>query len=166
MGAIDIAIVLAGGDPADPRLAASLPAGARVVAADSGLAQAAALGLHVDLVVGDMDSVDSDLLAEAEARAAGLDVVTAVVGVPGTARGWLHASGNEGLIKLVADRAKGVLVGATSIGPHGGEVLGMLTLAVREATPIERLRTMIYAYPTFHKGVEAAVNQLDLSLPD
>ena len=42
----------------------------------------------------------------------------------------------------------------------GGEVLGLLTLAVHESTPIERLKSMIYAYPTFHKGVEDAVNQL------
>lgn len=38
-----------------------------VVAADSGLAGARALGLEVDLVVGDMDSVDVSVLAEAEA---------------------------------------------------------------------------------------------------
>ena len=99
-------------------------------------------------------------LTEAEARAAGLEVETALVEVPGTARGWLHASGNEGVIKLVADADRGVLVGATSVGPHGGEVLSMLTLAVHEATPIGRLKQMIYAYPTFHKGIEDAVNQL------
>ena len=99
-------------------------------------------------------------LTEAAARDAGLNVATAIVHVPGTARGWLHKSGNEGLIKLVADTDRGVLVGATSMGPHGGEVLGLLTLAVHEATPIGRLKSMIYAYPTFHKGVEDAVNQL------
>ncbi len=80
--------------------------------------------------------------------------------VPGTARGWLHATGNEGIIKLVADTDRGVLVGATSAGPHGGEVLSILTLAVHEATPISRLRSMIYAYPTFHKGIEDALRQL------
>ncbi len=101
-------------------------------------------------------------MTEFDATAAGIDVITALVEVPGTARGWLHASGNEGLIKLVADKDRGVLVGATSVGPHGGEVLGLLTLAVHEATPISRLREMIYAYPTFHKGIEDAVNRLEL----
>ena len=48
------------------------------------------------------------------------------------------------------------------MGPHGGEVLGMLALAVSEATPISNLRSMMYAYPTFHKGVEDAVNALAL----
>jgi thiamine pyrophosphokinase len=41
--------------------------GPLVVAADSGLAGARALGLDVDLVVGDMDSVDPPVLAAAEA---------------------------------------------------------------------------------------------------
>ncbi len=101
-------------------------------------------------------------LIEAAARAEGIDVVTAAVEVPGTARGWLHASGNEGLIKLVVDRSSGTIVGATSAGPHGGEVLGLLTLAVHEQTTIDRLRQMIFAYPTFHKGIEDALNRLDL----
>jgi pyruvate/2-oxoglutarate dehydrogenase complex dihydrolipoamide dehydrogenase (E3) component len=99
-------------------------------------------------------------LTEAQAIEAGISVATALVEVSGTARGWLHASGNEGLIKLVSDRERGVLVGATSMGPHGGEVLGLLALAVHEATPIKRLGSMIYAYPTFHKGIEDAVSQL------
>jgi len=101
-------------------------------------------------------------LTEAAAIEAGFDVATSLVEVPGTARGWLHGSGNDGLIKLVVDRKRRVLVGATSAGPHGGEVLGLLTLAVHEATSIDRLSSMIYAYPTFHKGIEDALNRLEL----
>ncbi len=99
-------------------------------------------------------------LSERDARDSGINVSTAMVEVPGTARGWLHASGNEGVIKLVADADRGVLVGATSAGPHGGEVLSILTLAVHESTPISNLKSMIYAYPTFHKGIEDALRQL------
>ncbi len=66
------AIVLAGGDPVDERLAALLPADAVVIAADSGLASAEPLGLDVDVIVGDLDSVDPDLLAEA--RDAGIPI--------------------------------------------------------------------------------------------
>ena len=91
---------------------------------------------------------------------AGIGVAVGRANVPSTARGWLHKAGNEGFITLVADRARGVLVGATAIGPNGGEVLGLLSLAVHAAIPIDQLRTMIYAYPTFHRGVEDALKTL------
>ena len=59
-------LVLAGGDPVDERLRGLLPSAATVVAADSGLEQAARLGLAVDLVIGDFDSVDAAALAAAK----------------------------------------------------------------------------------------------------
>ena len=97
---------------------------------------------------------------EAEARDAGIAVKTAFKLVGHTARGWLHQAGNEGFIKLVADADRNVLVGATSVGPHGGEVLGLLSLAVHAEVSIDTLRSMIYAYPTFHKGIEDALKEL------
>lgn len=33
------------------------------------------------------------------------------------------------------------------MGPNGGEVLGLLAPAVHTAPPLDRQRTMIYAYP-------------------
>ena len=65
-------IVLAGGDTVDAAIRHLLPNDAAVIAADSGLALAPILGLTVDLVVGDLDSVDPDQLTAA--RAAGADV--------------------------------------------------------------------------------------------
>ena len=99
-------------------------------------------------------------LTEAQARAQGLAVRTGSSQVPASARGWIHKAGNDGLIKLVQDAASGTLVGATSAGPVGGEVLSMLTLAVHARVPVQRLREMIYAYPTFHRGVEDALRDL------
>ncbi len=91
---------------------------------------------------------------------AGIDVAVGRAEVPSTARGWLHKVGNDGFIQLVVDRPRGVVIGATSMGPSGGEVLGLLTLAVHARIPIEELRSMIYAYPTFHRGVEDALRNL------
>ncbi len=62
------ALVFAGGDPPDPR---ELPPGLEtdvVIAADSGLENACSLGVSVDLVVGDLDSVDPAVLAAAVAN--------------------------------------------------------------------------------------------------
>jgi thiamine pyrophosphokinase len=66
------AVVLAGGDHVAIEDVV-LPEGAFVVAADSGLHLAAALGLPVDVVVGDLDSVEPDALAMAEAAGARVD---------------------------------------------------------------------------------------------
>ena len=80
--------------------------------------------------------------------------------IPSSTRGWIHKAGNHGFVKLVEDTDRGVLVGATSAGPVGGEVLGLLTLAVHAEVPIDRFGPMIYAYPTFHRAIEAALNNL------
>jgi pyruvate/2-oxoglutarate dehydrogenase complex dihydrolipoamide dehydrogenase (E3) component len=99
-------------------------------------------------------------LSEADARAAGLSVRTGAAPVPESPRGWIHKAGNDGFVKLVEDVDRGVLVGATSVGPWGGEVLGLLALAVHAEVPTERLAHMIYAYPTFHRVIETAVKDL------
>lgn len=99
-------------------------------------------------------------LTEAAARAAGINVQVGMAEVPSSARGWIHKAGNEGVVKLVADGANGILVGATSVGPAGGEVLAALAVAIHAQVPIRVLRQMIYAYPTFHRAIEAAINDL------
>ena len=98
--------------------------------------------------------------SESQARDAGLQVATGSTQVPATTRGWIHKAGNDGYIKLVADTERGVLVGATSAGPWGGEVLGALAVAIHGEVPVDRLRHMIYAYPTFHRGIESALADL------
>lgn len=99
-------------------------------------------------------------LTEAQAREQGLPVGVGLARIPETSRGWIHKAGNQGFIKLVADTEQGVLVGATSAGPAGGEVLGGLAVAVAARVPLRTLDHMIYAYPTFHRGVRDALRDL------
>ena len=99
-------------------------------------------------------------LTERAAREQGLTVRTGTSQVASGARGWIHGPGNAGFITLVEDADAGVLVGAASVGPWGGEVLSMLTLAVHARVPVATLRTMVYAYPTFHRGVLDALTDL------
>jgi pyruvate/2-oxoglutarate dehydrogenase complex dihydrolipoamide dehydrogenase (E3) component len=101
-------------------------------------------------------------LTEAQARDAGLSVVSSTSAVPSSARGWIHRAGNDGVVKLVADADRGVLVGATTVGPVGGEMLGLVAAAVHAAVPVAKLRTMHFAYPTFHRGIEDALRALEV----
>jgi thiamine pyrophosphokinase len=62
----DTVVVFAGGPAPSASTAASLPPGARVVAADRGAEHALALGLRVDVAVGDFDSITPAELPELE----------------------------------------------------------------------------------------------------
>ncbi len=97
-------------------------------------------------------------LTERQARDAGIDVRTATTDLAASTRGWIARA--RGLVKLVEDAARGVLVGATTAGPSGGEMLSMLATAVHAEVPTDTLRSMIYAYPTFHRAVESALADL------
>jgi pyruvate/2-oxoglutarate dehydrogenase complex dihydrolipoamide dehydrogenase (E3) component len=101
-------------------------------------------------------------LSEAQARDKGLDVTTGIAETASSARGWIHGPGAEhGVTKLVADSNAGVLVGASTMGPAAGEVLGLLVLAVKERVPVASLRDLIYPYPTFVRGLEDALRDLE-----
>lgn len=99
-------------------------------------------------------------LNEDQARAAGINVKVGLADSSTSSRGWLHGLGNEGLIKLVVDADRDILVGASSVGPRGGDVLSMFNLAVHARVPVALLRTMVYAYPTFYRGALDALDAI------
>jgi thiamine pyrophosphokinase len=102
-----LVVVVAGGDPVPPAAVADLPEDVLVVAADSGVDHAAALGLNVTEAVGDFDSVTPEGLLAAEAGGATVD---------------RHpAAKDETDLELALDRA--VALGAARVivvGGHGG----------------------------------------------
>jgi pyruvate/2-oxoglutarate dehydrogenase complex dihydrolipoamide dehydrogenase (E3) component len=99
-------------------------------------------------------------LTEAAARDKGLNVRVGLSELQYSSRGFIHKVGNSGFIKVVEDADRGVLVGASAVGPNGGEILGALVVAVHAEVPVKLLRQMIYAYPTFHRAIEDALNKL------
>ena len=62
------AVVVLGGTPPTRAIKQYIPAHQLVIAADSGLHGAIDLGLRVNVVIGDMDSVDKAVLAAVEAN--------------------------------------------------------------------------------------------------
>jgi thiamine pyrophosphokinase len=115
-------IVVAGGDPVDPIALDGLPADALVIAADSGIDVAHALGLRVGLAVGDFDSVTDGALAELEAE-----------GVPIER----HPAAKD-LTDLALALDAAVVRGAERIivlGGHGGRLDHLLANALLLASP-------------------------------
>ncbi|RRO19869.1 NAD(P)/FAD-dependent oxidoreductase [Saccharopolyspora rhizosphaerae] len=102
-------------------------------------------------------------LTETQAVAEHDRVRTALSRLPESPRGFIHKVGNEGLVKLVADTGRGVLVGATVVGPAGGEIVGALAVAVHAEVPVASLNEMIFAYPTFHRAIQPALEELAAS---
>jgi pyruvate/2-oxoglutarate dehydrogenase complex dihydrolipoamide dehydrogenase (E3) component len=99
-------------------------------------------------------------LTEEHAKAKGINVRTGIQKASVTSRGWIHGPGNDGFIKVVEDADRGVLVGATTMGPRGGDLLGLFELAIKLQVPTDELRHLIYAYPTFYRGSGEAVRKL------
>jgi pyruvate/2-oxoglutarate dehydrogenase complex dihydrolipoamide dehydrogenase (E3) component len=97
-------------------------------------------------------------MTEHQAREAGLDVRVSVYDLATSTRGWIAKE--AGVIKLVADAGRGILVGGTAVGPSGGEVLSMIATAVHAEVPIATLAGMHFAYPTYHRALEPALQQL------
>jgi pyruvate/2-oxoglutarate dehydrogenase complex dihydrolipoamide dehydrogenase (E3) component len=99
-------------------------------------------------------------LTAAQAASQFENVQVGHVPLSSTSRGFVHGPGNEGFIKVVADAGRGVLVGATTAGPAGGEMIGALAVAVHAEVPISTLLSQIWAYPTFHRGIGDALKSL------
>ena len=98
-------------------------------------------------------------LSEAAARAKGIDVVVATADPGETARGYIHDF-HRGAIKLVADRERAVLIGATLVSPRAGEILGELLLAIKLRTPLETLADIIHPFPAFNRVLGESLGEL------
>ena len=66
----------------------------------------------------------------------------------------------DGFVRVFADPAERVLVGAITVGPQATEWLGQLTLAVRSATPIDVLVDTIQPYPSFSEAIFFVLREL------
>lgn len=101
--------------------------------------------------------------SEQVARQRGFDVVAVTLDPAETARGYIHDF-HGGTLKLVADRARGVLIGATLVTPRAGEILGELVLALKLSTPVKTLADTIHPFPAFNRVLGAAFSELDRRL--
>ncbi|HEX2951412.1 MAG TPA: dihydrolipoyl dehydrogenase [Armatimonadota bacterium] len=97
---------------------------------------------------------------EAAARAAGIDVNIGTF--PFRVIGKSVASGvREGMVKMVVDKATGVLIGCQAIGPHVTDLIADATMAVQNRLSAEQFAHTIHPHPTFveafHEAIEVAL---------
>jgi dihydrolipoamide dehydrogenase len=123
--------------------------GARIAAASVGeVAWEPDREAPVPQVVFSDPEVASVGMTEAEARAAGHDVVLTRVptsSAAGTALLRDHVAGDS---QLVVDAASRLLLGATFVGPEASELVHAATVAIVGGVPVHVLRHAVASYPT------------------
>ncbi len=87
-------------------------------------------------------------LTEAGAREQGLDVDVLSYGIGDVAGGALMGEGVSGTAKLVVDRERRIILGATFTGPGVGEMLHAATIAVVSQITLDDLWHAVPAFPT------------------
>ena len=96
------------------------------------------------------------------ARDRGIDVVTSRLDlVDSIARPVTYEQDPRGQeLELVADRDRGVLVGAWAVAPLAGEWIHQAALAIKLRAPLEALRDTVSQFPTYCEGFSEAVRAL------
>ncbi|MGW4823216.1 dihydrolipoyl dehydrogenase family protein [Streptomyces sp. NPDC004227] len=142
------------------------------VASHQGLIAAGAICGHAERIAYDAvpaatfthPEVASVGLTEAEAVQAGHDITSARF--PFAALGRAHAYGaTEGMVKVVAERAGGKVLGTHIIGPGASDLIAEAALALTHGATLSTIADTVHAHPTLGEAtMEAAMTALGLPL--
>ncbi len=103
-------------------------------------------------------------LTESQARDSGMDVVLAATDLRELARTSTDGSAGGRLI-LVADRTRGVLVGAAAVGTGADDWISEASVAIRAQVPVRVLADVVHPFPTNAQAYEIPLRQLTQQLP-
>jgi dihydrolipoamide dehydrogenase len=98
-------------------------------------------------------------LTRLQAEQRGLRVASAVAELASTPRAET-ASTEFGRLELLADAARGVLLGAAAIGEQADSWLGEAILAIQTELPLSDFSRVVHAFPTYNQIYDPAVEDL------
>jgi len=98
-----------------------------------------------------------------QARDDGIDVIIATMDMAQLARTATDGAAG-GLLILVADRARQVLIGAAAVGPGADEWISEASVAIRASIPLKTLADVVHPFPTFAQAYEVPLRELAAQL--
>ena len=102
-------------------------------------------------------------LSEEAARGQGIDVATATVDLAASlARPVTYERNPRGELGVVADRARGVLVGAWAVSPLASEFIHEAVVSIRAEVGVDVLLDTVRQFPTFAEGMFKALDRLEM----
>jgi pyruvate/2-oxoglutarate dehydrogenase complex dihydrolipoamide dehydrogenase (E3) component len=69
------------------------------------------------------------------------------------------ADGAEGFVKVLTGKGTDRIVGATVVGPHAGELVGTLSVAMTNGVGLKKLAGTVFPYPTYTEAVKKVADQ-------
>jgi pyruvate/2-oxoglutarate dehydrogenase complex dihydrolipoamide dehydrogenase (E3) component len=99
-------------------------------------------------------------LSEGEARAKGHDIQVATLPMTSVARA-IETQRTAGMMKAVVDRQTHRILGATVLGPEGGEVAAAIQMAMLGDLPYTALRDAEISHPTLAESLNNLFTTLD-----
>lgn len=89
----------------------------------------------------------------------GIDVESADMEIGETARSAAEG-GCDGRLRLIADRGRQILVGASAVGPGADDWIGPAIVAIRAEVPIATLADVVWPFPSYSEVYQPPLEEL------
>ncbi|MEK7094571.1 MAG: NAD(P)/FAD-dependent oxidoreductase [Patescibacteria group bacterium] len=90
-----------------------------------------------------------------------MSVATSVFPISKLGRAYIDGE-TRGLVKLVADKKTGKIVGGSIAAPHAGEMIHEVALAIHCGMTVDNFVSVIHAYPTYSEAILAAAGSIQI----
>ena len=98
-------------------------------------------------------------MIEARAREAGINISVATEDLANSARSYIHGEPG-GFVKVIADRDRDVIIGASICSPRAGEMINEFVLAIRAEVPLAVMRDVVHPFPSFSRILQGVIARL------
>jgi dihydrolipoamide dehydrogenase len=97
---------------------------------------------------------------EAGAREKGYDTEVVTLPMRYSGRYLAENEGGDGIFKLVADKKRGVLLGAQALTNYASEFIVAAGILIELETPVEKIKELVFPHPTVSEILREAVFKL------